>query len=208
MYSLDSRGETVGTIVPRMNNKFMSDTEKKQYLLYDGSTYDTTKYHRLYKLLGTDRLPNLQGVFLRGYGSQASYSSGDLGQLQGDAMRRIYGDIPNIQFGHPFFGNYTFGVFIPRGFFNEWPSGANKWVMASYPDYFSIYRYSLTGSAESGYNLIEQEYQIDTDIGVKNINTGEGQGFQTVSFDSSKVVPTASEFRPANVAVQYYIRAN
>ena len=122
-------------------------------------------------------------------------------------MRKIYGDIPNIQFGHPFVGNYTLGVFIPRGFYNQWPSGANKWVMASYPDYFTIYRYSLTGSAESGYHLIEQEYHIDTDIGVKNINTGEGQGFQTVSFDSSKVVPTASEFRPANVAVKYYIRA-
>ena len=206
--SLDSRGETVGTIVPRMNDSFISETEKKQYLLCDGSTYDTTKYRRLYKVLGTNRLPNLQGVFLRGYGSQSSYTSGALGQLQGDAMRKIYGDIPNVQFGKTLFGHYEFGPFILRGYSGYWPSGVNKWVMTSYPEYFPIYRYSITGSSESGYELIEQEYHIKTDISVKQIDSALGQGFQTVSFDSSKIIPTASEIRPANIAVKYYIRAN
>ena len=61
-------------------------------------------YSALSGIVGT-KTPNYQGMFLRGYGSQAyaqnngstvgvtstTYSSGALGQVQGDAMRIIFG---------------------------------------------------------------------------------------------------------------------
>ena len=204
-----------------MNDSFISETEKKQYLLCDGSTYDTTKYRRLYKVLGTNRLPNLQGVFLRGYGSQSSYTSGALGQLQGDAMRKIYGDIPNVQFGESLFGSYNFGAFSLAGR-HTWSINGNKpyggvfWRLERFP-----YRtYSLSGSPENGYtlqeNYSEEKFLINpittryTEEYDSNLPDG-GYGvkaYRTVTLDSSIIVPTDSEIRPANIAVKYYIRAN
>ena len=40
------------------------------YLECDGSTFDTNKYKRLYEVLGTNRVPDYRGLFLRGWGSQ------------------------------------------------------------------------------------------------------------------------------------------
>ena len=57
-------------------------------------------YPELVALVGS-RVPDYQGIFLRGHGSQTSthygtvtHSSAGLGQLQGDAIREIWGDIP------------------------------------------------------------------------------------------------------------------
>ena len=56
-------------------------------------------YPELVALIGAN-VPDYRGLFLRGHGSQNSYhyrtvthSSAGLGQLQGDAIREIWGDI-------------------------------------------------------------------------------------------------------------------
>ena len=56
-------------------------------------------YPELVSLLGS-RVPDYRGVFLRGHGSQTSthygtvtHSSATLGQLQGDSIREIWGEI-------------------------------------------------------------------------------------------------------------------
>ena len=59
-------GEAIGTIVPRYNANFVSDSEKKKYLFCDGSTYNTSAYPKLYKVLGTNKLPNLKDRVLWG----------------------------------------------------------------------------------------------------------------------------------------------
>ena len=55
-------------------------------------------YPELVAVLGSSRVPDYRGVFLRAYGSRTSshynnvtHQSGELGVLQGDAIRNIYG---------------------------------------------------------------------------------------------------------------------
>ena len=59
-------------------------------------------YPELVALVGT-KVPDYQGIFLRGQGSQTSthygtvvHSSAALGQLQGDAIREIWGSFPEM----------------------------------------------------------------------------------------------------------------
>ena len=40
------------------------------WLECNGQSFDTSKYPELYKILGSNKVPNYQGMFLRGYGSQ------------------------------------------------------------------------------------------------------------------------------------------
>ena len=216
--SQTNRGELVGTIIPRINDNFASEYEAEQYLLCDGSTFDTTKYKRLYQILGSNQLPDLRGMFLRGYGSQAfssqAYSSGELGKIQGDAMRKIYGDIPSVQHGETIFGTYIPGAFQLAGKWNMAIDngrayGENRWYLKN----FTNYRYRLSGNKESGYWL--QEYAETEDFQVipetsrfgPDVTLYGSKAYRTITLDSSKIVPTDTEIRPVNVAVKYFIRA-
>ena len=66
------------------------------YLECNGQAIDSKKYPKLYKLM--KNVPDYRGVFLRGLGGNSS----DLGELQGDAIRNIEG-----QLGAPGFGRIT-----------------------------------------------------------------------------------------------------
>lgn len=62
----NSGGEAVGTIIPRLTANFTSTSEAGKYLYCDGSTFDTSKYPKLYNILGTNILPDLCNRFLEG----------------------------------------------------------------------------------------------------------------------------------------------
>lgn len=62
-----------------------------------------TAYPDLVKVLGSDTVPDYRGVFLRGLGSVTSthygtvrHQSSGLGELQGDAIRNIYGMVSGM----------------------------------------------------------------------------------------------------------------
>ena len=83
----------IGTVIiwPTFNNP-----DDGVWLLCNGQS--CSAYPELVKVLGKSTVPNYQGVFLRGYGSQVSthygnvtHSSGNIGELQGDSIRNIYG---------------------------------------------------------------------------------------------------------------------
>lgn len=119
------------------------------------------------------KLPNYQGMFLRGQGSQAhsknngstigktktTHTSGALGVVQGDAIRNITG------------GFY-------EAYWNE--SSAN---------------FSYTGAFDGEY----ANSQSDA--------SGNNVAVFNTKLDASRVIPTAIENRPVNVAVNYIIKA-
>ena len=77
------------------------------WLECNGQNFSQAAYPELFALMGGGRVPDLRGLFLRGYGSQShaqnngstvgvtstTHASGALGQVQGDAIRNIRGNI-------------------------------------------------------------------------------------------------------------------
>lgn len=124
-------------------------------------------------------VPNYQGIFLRGHGSQKSshygvvtHASGNLGELQGDTIRNITAKMWTNSRGpqHLFLDDsskLTSGAFTVGDKYLQW------------------------GAAE--YNNASRDRQY----------LWEG----SLSFDASKVVPIANENRPMNIAVRYLIRS-
>ena len=86
----------VGTVITWPSTSWPSD--KNNWLECNGQSISSTVYPELVALVGA-RVPDYQGIFLRGHGSQTSthygtvaHSSAELGQLQGDAIREMKGE--------------------------------------------------------------------------------------------------------------------
>ena len=151
-------GVPIGTVIIWPADK---DPTEGTWLLCNGQS--CIAYPELVKVLGKINVPNYQGIFLRGYGSQVSnhygavtHVSAGLGELQGDAIRNIFGSFHVSRRAW----NAASGVFYGRTY------NAADW------------------------------------------SSGNGDNHQhEYTFDASRVVPTANEIRPANIAVKYLIRA-
>jgi hypothetical protein len=144
------------------------------WLLCDGQDIPAgAKYDALRNLLGSTygegKVPNFQGMFLRGQGSQALasgkdgadtvHASGDIGEWQGDAIRNITGQFNLIRTNSSQYG-------------------------ATHP-------FSASGDSRKDDS---------------NGSGGMASFASTLSMDLSKSVPAASENRPVNYAVYYYIK--
>lgn len=75
-------------------------SESGKWLECNGQVINSSLYPKLSALMSN--VPDFQGVFLRGYGSQYSnhfgtvlHSSSSLGALQGDSIRNITGRLPD-----------------------------------------------------------------------------------------------------------------
>lgn len=115
-----SGGVPVGTVVSWPVSALPSGDEADKWLECAGQTITSAAYPELYAVIG-GTVPNYQGVFLRGHGSQASshygavtHTSGALGVTQGDATRAITGTLDSfcsgavVQATGVFANSYTF----------------------------------------------------------------------------------------------------
>ena len=85
-----------------MHNNLQDNADRNPFgvvLIFWSISIADSVYPELVALIGAN-VPDYRGLFLRGHGSQNSYhyrtvthSSAGLGQLQGDAIREIWGDI-------------------------------------------------------------------------------------------------------------------
>lgn len=154
-----------------------------RYLECNGQTFSASKFPKLYKALGTNRVPNYQGVFLRGYGSQrysqnngnqigntsTNYSSGNLGSIQGDATR---------EFMTWATGLWASNLIHGRPIDNAGSTSSWRWL--------------------HNYSLIPKH-----GIGVPYTDYSEWGWVMA----HSEAMPTANEIRPINIAVRYFIKA-
>lgn len=187
-----------------------------RYLECNGQTFSASKFPKLYKALGTNRVPNYQGVFLRGYGSQrysqnngnqigntsTNYSSGNLGSIQGDATREFMTWATglwasNLIHGHPidnagstsrwrWLHNYSL---IPKHGIGNTESG-------------HVYRYTYTPES-CGENGCSGGSLNERVIDVPYSDYSEWGWVMA----HSEAMPTANEIRPINIAVRYFIKA-
>ena len=90
----NSGGVPIGTVITWASSK--NPTEGGTWLECNGQS--ATAYPALVAVLGKNTVPDYRGVFLRGYGSVITshfgnviHQSDNLGAIQGDAIRNIYG---------------------------------------------------------------------------------------------------------------------
>ena len=119
------------------------------FLSMNGQTITQNQYPKLFARYG-EKLPDLRGVFIRGYGG----NSAPIGVVQGDAIRNITG---------------------------------------TYQAYSNSQLSAKTGAFY--------------DAGQTGGGSGGDRNNRALGFDASRVVPTADENRPINIAFLYIVKA-
>ena len=209
-------------------------TSSNIWLECNGQTFDTRRFPKLYKVLGSNRVPNYQGMFLRGAGSQnfsqnngvitgsnTTYASGNVGEIQGDSARLFLGSTGN----RPLMISDSSYRAVNTSLYPEWYINSDTgnhtsgWGTMKRDDYgspsrpFSIflytspkhYKYSLScsgGKDSHSCSLSEHTSSVESDEG-----TYLPIFASNIGMDTRFMWPTANEFRPVNIAVKYYIRA-
>jgi hypothetical protein len=112
-------GVPVGSIIAWALDSMPAGNDSGKWLECNGQTVDAAIYPKLSELMSN--VPDYQGVFLRGYGSQTYtdaygsivHQSGALGEIQGDSIRNIVGSFSgdDTQVGNVTSVGYIDGVF-------------------------------------------------------------------------------------------------
>ena len=182
------------------------------WLECNGQSFSRTQFPQLYESLGTTRVPDYRGVFLRGYGSQSEYSSGSIGSLQGDAGRRLrsYGEgINGGGWGESH--SEVFSTFRSLGYDDYGDiiyDTSHVWTTTSE----DTTRFAdFSGVQSDGF----QAFTYDISCGEDSCSisstpipfTGHIVDQYIFEWDNEKSWPIAEEFRPANIAVKFMIKA-
>ncbi|MEH9530840.1 phage tail protein [Klebsiella pneumoniae] len=148
------------------------------WLKCNGATFDKVKYPKLATAYPSGALPDLRGEFLRGWDDGRGADTGR-GVLtsQTDAIRNITGT----------FGHLMYETFDAASENAPTSSGAFRRLKGTDPIGYTTSNYSNAGTFSSV---------------SKKDNLQDG-----TMFDASRVVPTANENRPRNVAFNYIVRA-
>ena len=115
----------VGTVITWPSNSWPSDRDN--WLECNGQSISSAVYPELVALVGAT-VPDYRGIFLRGLGSQTSthygnvtHSSAALGQLQGDGIREIWGELSYLPRSRD-------GEVGQSGSLAFWNEGRNQWM--------------------------------------------------------------------------------
>ena len=225
-------------------------TSSNIWLECNGQSFDTNRFPKLYKVLGSSKVPNYQGMFLRGAGSQSFtqysgsqvgnativYSSGGIGEIQGDAMRLVAGQsfgrflslidpssaatfniVPEFNDG----GGSTW-LFETQRPYNSWAHMYSPAVFAPFgcisspinirfvhtPKHYK-YRLNYSTSTDEDGNQVIDNISLDeyTDPADSDEVFDVSATAHDIGFSNVVNTPIADEVRPINVAVKYYIRA-
>lgn len=132
---LSSQGSSDGLAIGCIVAWATDGTIPKNYLECNGQMIDSSKYPKLAALMS--HTPDYRGMFLRGFGSQSysqlngsrngitstTYASGNVGDIQGDAIRNIVG---YIHMGHLDF--YMTGGVFSHDYGDVANYGVAKWA--------------------------------------------------------------------------------
>lgn len=162
---------------------------------------------------------NNDTIFTGGRKTSTLYTSGAVGEIQGDARRPSKSVFPNMfsaVTGNEFWdsgvtdGRATWYGIKYAGYY---PSSAycdylgslfspSRYFFATRPKHYR-YRLVSSGSGENAsYSLEEYTSEAESDEGVYRY-----ADFYDIVANRSTDQPTANEFRPVNMAVRYFIRA-
>ena len=115
----------VGTVITWPSSSWPPDADN--WLECNGQAINSTVYPELVALIGGS-VPDYRGLFLRGHGFQTSthygsvtHSSAGLGQLQGDGIREIWGELSYLPRSRD-------GEVGQSGSLAFWNEGRNQWM--------------------------------------------------------------------------------
>lgn len=200
LLKVDSLTDTAGTGSPSFPNGFPSlpsgavimhagSSAPSGYLLCDGSAVSRTTYASLFAAISTTygvgdgsttfNLPNTQGVFVKGVGSQTISSiahSGTLGTTQNDQMQGHFHGVSDPTHGHNLESNTGGSI-----------ANLNNGTQIA----------GLTGATAAGYVAGPPFVQASS----------TGLTVTSPSTDGSNGTPrTGTETRPANISMNYIIK--
>lgn len=147
------------------------------YLPMEGQKFDTDRYPKLAKIYPSGTLPDLRGEFLRGWDNGRGLDPDrSLLTTQEDAIRNITGLIEDIVYQDVRFSDNANGVFLR---------------LKDRKDKATLARNTANNKDAKGSDFAGG-WELDHSDGI--------------SFDASRVVPTAKENRPHNIAFRFACR--
>lgn len=154
------------------------------WLICNGQTIPGS-YTALRNLVGGNT-PDLRGKFLRGFGSvDNQHQAGDLLTVQMDSDPLLTG---------------TFYTYVPQYIGNK-GTASNPWSSG----YFDVSSTCPNTGPFVGNYLTTTKFDTKLD---RRGNTSENHTYKhKITFDNSRLIRTASETRPVNVAVNFIIKA-
>lgn len=115
----------VGTVI-----MYAAVTAPDGYFVCDGSTFSPSENPVLYGILGSNILPDMRGLFVRGYDPSGVNDANGVGRgirsAQGDAIRNIYGDFCGAKIANSGVQHIATGPFAVSRFYDGVYGGGGR----------------------------------------------------------------------------------
>ena len=172
-------------------------TPPKGYFECNGAFFRSEHYPKLYAVLGTNRLPDLRGQFVRGWDDGFGIDGHRvLGSLEGDAIRNITGNV-GIKLSDDNSVTEQTGAFT-----SVVTPPPYSYYLSNLPPYYLSNLLNPHWHEPNGHTIPDHHRHHYDPYTPPSPSSDD----YSINFDASKVVPTAHENRPKNVALMYIIK--